>query len=515
MLLLPVPLDTDAQGFGYLALTLRESGSLTSLAPFHPEISWLYSPGFPALVAYFSARLNTDIQVVQLAIGGALSFLFIWLAYDLGNELDEKGDRQLGQAFAAAALLGLGLFTAYMDSHFTAVLGLVFALAFITFATRFLKAEGGKRADFLAAAICLAGVPLAQPDMTIILGFGFASLLISCWLVAPRPSLARWLLLGLGVPALALLGVLPWVAEILPLLGGPIASPFEISQTHVLVMFVYHGGLIVLLTLVGIIISLRRPTSLGIAMFIWLLLCLDFSSFGLLSRLLGGLLGPILKYDYPFSIAWHGPIIPYMYFGGVALHGLVNRLRLVNVVSRLALPSLALAILVLGALVANGPALLAWSKTTPIQFFGAFSSAADVQAMRWLKQNTPADSIILNHPGPHEGEWTAVIANRDAIYFRPQPFFQNDAGVEAEWEALKAFWRNPTDPAHAALLAQYGIDYVLVPQVFGQPETLAGMVRWRPPLPEAAGYGQVTETPYLKLVQDFEGAQIYQVITGN
>src|SRR5450432_1429121 len=61
-LLLPVPMDTDAQGFGYLALALRNSGSLTTLAPFHPEISYLYSPGFPALVAYLSHQLQASMQ---------------------------------------------------------------------------------------------------------------------------------------------------------------------------------------------------------------------------------------------------------------------------------------------------------------------------------------------------------------------------------------------------------------------------------------------------------------------
>ena len=50
-MILPVPLDTDAQGFGYLALVARLGGSFNTLAPFHPEISSLYSPGFPLLVA--------------------------------------------------------------------------------------------------------------------------------------------------------------------------------------------------------------------------------------------------------------------------------------------------------------------------------------------------------------------------------------------------------------------------------------------------------------------------------
>ncbi|HYO89664.1 MAG TPA: hypothetical protein VER79_13520, partial [Candidatus Limnocylindrales bacterium] len=45
-LVLPVPLDTDAQGFGYLALMARMGGDFRTLTPFHPDISYLYSPAF-------------------------------------------------------------------------------------------------------------------------------------------------------------------------------------------------------------------------------------------------------------------------------------------------------------------------------------------------------------------------------------------------------------------------------------------------------------------------------------
>jgi hypothetical protein len=29
----------------------------------------------------------------------------------------------------------------------------------------------------------------------------------------------------------------------------------------------------------------------------------------------------------------------------------------------------------------------------------------------------------LNFPGPQEGDWVPVIAERKSIYYRPQPFF--------------------------------------------------------------------------------------------
>ena len=67
----------------------------------------------------------------------------------------------------------------------------------------------------------------------------------------------------------------------------------------------------------------------------------------------------------------------------------------------------------------------------------------------------------------------------------------------------------------AALLAA-GVRYVLVPQVFADPDALADMVRWRPPLDEAASYaaGAVADAPYLRLVFDRDGARVYEVVAG-
>lgn len=126
----------------------------------------------------------------------------------------------------------------------------------------------------------------------------------------------------------------------------------------------------------------------------------------------------------------------------------------------------------------------------------------------------PARCIILNHPGLHEADWVPLISERQAIFFRLQPFFQHTEAVEAVQAQFREFWLNPTDPSHEALLRQHGIDYIIVPQVFTNPESLQGMFRWRPPLPDAAQYQPqaITEAiPYLELVFDEDGARIFRV----
>lgn len=549
--LLPVPLDTDAQGFGYLALMLRQSGSLTTLAPFHPEIEYLYSPGFPALTAYLSQQLNAGLHTVQFVVAAVLAVLFLWLLFDLGNEvedwLDESGRqaaisgqlsavsrqppdvggqtlaprhgegappiRHAGAALALMGLLGTGLFTAYMDSHFTTIMALGFALGFVIFITRYLRGE--RWPDALFAAVCLSAVPLTHPDTTIVLILGYAPWLATIWLARPRPSLKAWLVMAVVVPLLALLGISPWLARIAPLLGSSIASPFEIDPNHWRVLLFFHGGLIVPLALGGAVIALRRRTPLDVLMVGWLLLVIDFSTTGVLARLLPGLLAPLLKYDYPFSIAWHGPIIPYAYLSArlaLWLAGRIGWARVRRWIDRLAWPALGLAAagLILAAVFA-GPLLRA-SKGL-VSFYGAFSSAADVQAMVWLRDNTPPEARILNHPGPHEADWAPIIAERDTVYFRPQPFFRHTARAEAEQAALLAFWQNPTDPANADLLQRHRIDYVLVPQVVADPDSLAGMWRWRAPFTQTLDMrSAVADAPYLRLVADFDGAQVYAVV---
>src|SRR5258708_33158979 len=279
-IVLPVPLDTDAQGFGYLALTLRNAGSLTTLAPYHPEINYLYSPGLPALVAYLGHQLNAGLQNIELAVGAVLSIVFVWVAYDFGNELDSGKTRRTGIVTAVCALIGTGILTTDLDSHYTALLGLVFALAFLTFAIRFQR--DGRRADFIAAAITLAGVPLAQPDMTIILVLGYVPWLATMWFAMPRPSVRRWLLMAAGIPLLALILVAPWLAKIAPLLASNISSPFTINPHNLLVMVAYHGGVIVLLSIIGIVLAVRRRNPVDLLMLPWIILLVDFSSIGLL-----------------------------------------------------------------------------------------------------------------------------------------------------------------------------------------------------------------------------------------
>ena len=512
-LLLPVPLDTDAQGFGYLALMARLGGGFDTLAPFQPEITYLYAPGFSALTAYLSGQLGQGLHSVQIAVGAVLSLILVLLAYDFGAEFQDK---RLGRAMAVAMLAGLGLFTAFMDSHYTTLLALVFAFACLTFALRYLRHR--MLADAIAAGLMLGATVLSHPDTTIILALGYVPWLLTMWLGKPRPTVQQWLVMVIGIPLVALLGIAPWLMEARDLLGTDIVSPFARDPNHWQVMILYHGIWTAPVAIVGAVVGLRQRDQAAILAVGWLLLVLDFSTTGVLESLFGGLLAPVLRYDYPFSIAWHGPIIPYTILGGMGLLRLWDRLaarRFGAAIHRYAPAALAAVIVVLLAMLLLNRQLLALSKDR-VGFYGAFSSHDDVQAMEWLKANTPTDARVLNHPGPHEADWVPVISERDTVYYRPQPFFQGDEASLTEQARLLAFWENPADPANEALLVEAGVDYVIVPQIVTNPESIVDMFRWRPPFTENLQMqSSIADAPYLELLFDANGAQVYQFRQAN
>ena len=510
VLLLPAPPDTDAQGFGYLALMTRLGGSLDNLAPFHPEIDYLYAPGFSALVAWLSEKLGHPLHQVMFAFAAVLGLINVWLAHDLGGDL---GGRDLGRAVALAMGGGLGLYLAFLDSHVTTLLALVYTQGFVLCALRYQR--DGERMDLACAGLFLAAVVLSHPDTTIILALGFGPCLVSMWAGEPRPELRRWLLLLLAAPLLALLLISPWLLRIMPLLGGEIVSPFTRSSSYALTMLVFHGVWSWPLALIGARAGWRHQQQATLLALGWLLLCADFAFLGVSERIAPWL--PLFHYDYPFSIAWHGPIIPLSLLAGQGLLALWHRVEArwpERLWQRAGRAVLVLAFLLVAGALLFPSQLLSFSKGR-IGVHGVFVSEADVAAMTWLRENTPPDARVLNFPGSElgsswEGDWAAVISERDSVYYRGQPFFRGDEASLAGQERLRAFWLDPADPAQEAALIEAGIDYVLVPQIVAAPESFAQAWRWHEPdawkLPMAS---TVAEAAYLTLVFERDGAQVY------
>jgi hypothetical protein len=105
-----------------------------------------------------------------------------------------------------------------------------------------------------------------------------------------------------------------------------------------------------------------------------------------------------------------------------------------------------------------------------------------------------------------------VISERDCVYFRSQPFFLLIPGGDGEERSFLGFWRDPADPNHLATLRDAGIEYVLVPEVVGDPASWERSWRWQPPALLPGVVSQPADAPYLQLAYRAGGAQVYQVM---
>jgi hypothetical protein len=535
LLLFPVPLDTDAQGFGMLALAIREGRTIDTLAPWRPEIAYLYSPGalliFAAVSSVFDGFM---LPTIMMGVSHACLVLFVWVAWELGGELALAGesDRDAESsssdrgawswAAAVSAALSVGLWSALLDSHYTAVIGLLLALACLTAFFRYQRT--GRARDLFATTVALAAVAAAHQDTAIALALGFAAFLLVGWVAAARPLRLMTGVLTPPIGALILLS--PWVYRLWPSIGSGMRSPFEVSPTHLRQLLLYHGLLWPLLAFVGAIVSIRQRRWWTLAAIGWLLLVVEFSAVGLLEQLAPAIAEPLVRFSYPFSLAWHGPIIPYLVLGAAAIAWLMERAHLAAPTLKPGLLVLAAGVMVLG--VSFSDRLLLASRSA-LAAHGAFASANDLRAMRWIRDRTASDARILNYPGDYEAlrdweaHWAPVVTERDCIYFRRQPFYleraaATDAGnrgletAYAEQRALLAFWRDPLDPAQPGLLGRAGIDYVLVPESIGDPHSMTDAWRWQPPARLTGGRSVPRDAPYLRLVYSMGGAQVYEVV---
>lgn len=415
---LPAALGAQAQITGLHSLTTLQGESFRSLAPFYTDGQALVAPGIHALSAYLSQQLSQPIPLIQLCLAAVCVYLSVWLAYDMGAELHDK---RLGRALAIATLLCGGIQLSYLDGHFAELLALLFLQAFLVYALRFLRAFN--LADLVAGGLMLGAVCYTSLTLSIIAALGFALLCLLGWtlLRADIPRKSRWAF-SFGFPLVALLGIAPWLynswALFWPISPSPYAADFSFL-THII-----SGGVILPLSVWGLASAWRAAGSLrlvSLLMLLWLGLVLEMSLVGFIGQLLPPL-GALVNAP---NLARHGAILPFSWFGGLALlqlwqtilsQSLKQRLR------RMTYPLMVLSgLLILALGVAFQPLLGALGPhfRLPEQTM----TQADYAAMRWLRDNAPADALLLATDG---AGWLPIVAERRAVDFRAVAYFEWD-----------------------------------------------------------------------------------------
>jgi hypothetical protein len=482
LLSLPVSLGTHGQQLGFQTLIIRFGESFTSLAPFHPETTVIISPGFHAISAYLGQQLGQPIPIIQMSITAVVVFLCVWLAYDLGAELRDK---RLGRAMAISMMLCGGVFISYLDGHYTELVGLLFLMAFLMYALRFIRQFN--LADMIAGGLMMGAVVYTNLTMSIILMLGFIPLCVMVWFTyrPERPSAdLRKSQLGLtfGFPLVMLIGIAPWLLKNLSLIFPPVPSPFPSDVNLWNVMIIGQGIIIIPLAVWGAIVGLRSTDNndtrfITITMLIWLALVADFALLGVIWQVLP-FIGDWVNAP---NLARHGVILPLVWLGGLAILQLWETRLSQHLQSQLR-SNAYLFIAGVGAMVlmvglAFNPIL---DSVRPLlNLPSATATSDDIAVMMWLKNNTPEDTMLyaLDDDG-----WLPVFAERNALNFRAVHYF--------EWNDVIT----PADTLGIDLsnLSDAEFDYVFVSSVEAQ---------------------DLSAVDGLQLVFEQGDAQAYQVVT--
>src|SRR5437867_1282727 len=74
-------------GFGYLALMMRKGGTVHALAPWQPDVHFLYSPGAFIWWAFLSDLLGLPMHQVMLPFTHIMAGFAALVCMDLGQAL--------------------------------------------------------------------------------------------------------------------------------------------------------------------------------------------------------------------------------------------------------------------------------------------------------------------------------------------------------------------------------------------------------------------------------------------
>ena len=99
-----------------------------------------------------------------------------------------------------------------------------------------------------------------------------------------------WVWLFLIIPAAGVTLTIPWTLKVLPLFfEESVVSPFVLSLSHLKQLTLYHGCLVPLLAIGGVVLAIRRRKLADVFMITWLIFTIDFSMFGLIDQIVDGI----------------------------------------------------------------------------------------------------------------------------------------------------------------------------------------------------------------------------------
>jgi len=443
VLLSPLPSSSVASSTSYLAVTAKLSNTFDTLAPFAPDVQVFYAPGIHAL--------TLPVPLVQFGVAAVVAFTMIWLVYDFGAEMRDK---RLGRACVIALLGSLGLMGLYLNGYFTLLVGSLFMLGFWLFALRVYR--HANLIDMVGGGLLLGATLFASPKMTLIAIMGYVSWLIILPFTGegdeldPKPTPRAFALLIVGMPLVAILATSPWWLNNFSNFSALSASPVPPSFDQFFAIIINHGVWVIPASGFAVWLALKNDAlTVGArqmiwASLLWLIVIFDFAVIGIIPTLLN------ITAINAQEIAWFAPMIPFTVLGGISLLWAWEQIPQETSIriNQLAYPLMGMIAFVAG--------LIIWWGASQVDID---LTASEVEALRWIGQNTEADALILNPP--NYGLWETSITERQAVFIPELPIIGGTIGNDEQQRLAQAFWQSPSEAL--ADIQNSEIDYIFVP----------------------------------------------------
>ncbi len=468
-----IPTGDDPATSTLVATMIVQQGKIPqSWAPYFAELtSFTYPPGYPSVLA-FLYLLDTSNSIPVLAVLFAVLFALIPCQIFV---LTRRLRSDLRVALFSAAFLALpsfGFYQMVIFGRFPALVGVTLTVNLLIFS--YLYSLIGKRKLLLLAGITLASLFLVYSTSFIIAAF-FVILFFSFGLFFFRKK-RESLLGGATIIILAVLLAFPWIFNIFNRLTIEVPTrEYEalvywyntyslqnnIGSTNI---FMYYGYWLFLLGIIGLLIIMARKR-IGSFLLAWFLsICLLMSN-------------EIFRFQFPgwyYLQSWNflNPLLalPFSVLAGITLvrayDFLKERLRnFSRKMMKIERRNLLIVVVPVLAVIFAATVLKFWNTSSNNNLRSLQKnriSTADYNAIQWISNNTPEDSVIFNdHWVGTPSIWIPIISHRRIV----MPLLSisevgwTDIMFTRQDESIIVA-RNPNSTEALSILKKYEVSYI-------------------------------------------------------
>ena len=463
------PMGDDPATSTLAATMIAQQGKIPqSWAPYFPEqTQFPYPPAYPSVIAFFYL-LNPAISMPILVSLFSVFFAIIHAQIFVLTRKLVHNDRIALCAASFSALVSIGFYQMIINGRFPALFGVALTLNLLLFSFLFLTTKNRKM-------LLLAGITLASLFITYTVSFITATIFIILFFTFGLiffQNRRESFLGGITVVALGVVLSFPWVSNILARLA--VEVPIKEYQA-LLVWFdvasvrsefipgnllMYYGYWLFLFGIIGLLIVFirKRVGSFLLAWFLSIILLMSNEIFkiqfpGWYYLQSGAFLNPLLS--LPLSvIAGIGVAKTYDF--------LKQKLQGFPKLKRAHVHSVLIATLLIFTFSFGIEAIV-----TRTDFQMSRISVADYNAIMWISNNTPKDSVIFNdHWVGTPSVWIPVISQRRIIMpllSISEVGWSNTMFTRQDESIIVA--RDPSSTEALSILGEYDVSYIYLSSV--------------------------------------------------